>query len=29
VRAPNAGGVAPGAQVWLQLPPERLEVLVD
>ena len=29
VRTPNAGGVGPGSEVWVQLPPERLEVLVD
>ena len=29
VRTSNAGGVRPGSEVWVQLPPERLEVLVD
>ncbi len=29
VRTPSAAGVGPGSQVWVQLPPERLEVLVD
>jgi spermidine/putrescine transport system ATP-binding protein len=29
VRTASAAGVGPGASVWVQLPPERLEVLVD
>jgi spermidine/putrescine transport system ATP-binding protein len=29
VRTPDAGLVGPGSEVWVQLPPERLEVLVD